>query len=176
MRVDRIAVTAVLAAAVTAGAAGVVHAAPAPAAAVSVQGNEQGIAFTTTPAADGRLVTTVAAGSFAVTGGAVALSDAAGTVVAVVPLTVQTGGGAVDLRPVVGDAGRTLTLAPVSATGEVQPVQDETTARKQYNAGVGAIIGAGIGAVLGFFLGGVGALVTVPIGAGIGALIGFSTP
>ncbi|SLJ82477.1 Uncharacterised protein [Mycobacteroides abscessus subsp. abscessus] len=30
--------------------------------------------------------------------------------------------------------------------------------------------------MFGFFLGGVGALVTVPIGAGIGALIGFATP
>ncbi|MEV0354463.1 hypothetical protein AB0H71_00195 [Nocardia sp. NPDC050697] len=178
MRVDRIAATAVLAAAATAAAAGVVQAAPAPAAdpAVAVQGSEQGIAFSTAPAADGRLVTTVAAGAFAVTGGAVTLSDAAGTVVAALPLTVQTAGGAVELRPVVADAGRTLTLTPVSATGEVRPVQDETTARKQYNAGVGAIIGAGIGAVIGFFLGGVGALVTVPIGAGIGALIGFSTP
>ncbi|WP_067649517.1 hypothetical protein [Nocardia harenae] len=176
MRIDRIAATAVLAAAATAAAAGVAHAAPAPAAAVSVQGSEQGIAFTTAPAADGRLVTTVASGAFAVTGGAVTLSDAAGTVVAALPLTVQTAGGALDLRPVVADAGRTLTLTPVSQTGEVQPVQDETTARKQYNAGVGAIIGAGIGAVIGFFLGGVGALVTVPIGAGIGALIGFSTP
>lgn len=180
MRVDRIAATAVLAAAATAAAAGVAHAGPAPApgpaAAVAVHGNEQGLAFTTAPAADGRLVTTVAAGAFAVSGGAVTLSDAAGTVLAAVPLTVQTAGGAVELRPVVGDAGRTLTLTPVSATGELQPVQDETTARKQYNAGVGAIIGAGIGAVLGFFLGGVGALVTVPIGAGIGALIGFATP
>ncbi|WP_157228796.1 hypothetical protein [Nocardia brevicatena] len=33
-----------------------------------------------------------------------------------------------------------------------------------------------IGAVLGFFLGGVGALVTVPSGTGTGALIGYSTP
>ena len=66
---------------------------------------------------------------------------------------------------------------PASAhTAQAIDEAADTLARKQHNAGIGALVGAGIGAVLGFFLGGVGALITVPIGAGIGALIGYSTP
>ncbi|WP_227998923.1 hypothetical protein [Nocardia australiensis] len=160
------------------------NAQPAPAAEVGVRGVEQGVGYVAAPAADGRgVITTVDAGSFALTSAAdaVTLSDAAGNVVVTLPLAVQVSGQSFGLTPQIGDAGRSLTLTPVAAVDNQQGTQfvDEaadTLARKQHNAGIGAIVGAGIGAVIGFFLGGVGALVTVPIGAGIGALIGYATP
>ncbi|MBF6166089.1 hypothetical protein IU486_15055 [Streptomyces gardneri] len=183
MRVNRFAATALLAVGATGIATGVAHAQPATPAQVSVHGVEQGIGFTSAPAADGTgVVTTLDAGSFALTADAraVELRDGAGQVVATVPLAFQASGATHGLAPAISDAGRTLTVTPVGAPAVTERLtqinEDETLARKQHNAGVGALIGAGIGAVIGFFLGGVGALVTIPIGAGIGALIGFSTP
>lgn len=180
MRVKRFAATALLAVGATTAAAGVVHAEPARASEVAVHGMEQGIGFVTAPTSDrSGLTTTVDAGTFAVTGDTVTLTDVAGRTVAAVPLGLRTAAGAVGLTPRIDNAGRTLTLTPQSANAHTAQAIDEaadTLARKQHNAGIGALVGAGIGAVLGFFLGGVGALITVPIGAGIGALIGYSTP
>ncbi|MBF4995938.1 hypothetical protein IRT45_02080 [Nocardia sp. BSTN01] len=180
MRAKKFAATALLAVGATTAAAGVVQAAPATASEIAVRGVEQGVGFVTAPTADHTgLTTTVDAGSFTVTGDSVTLTDAAGRAVASVPLGLRTASGTVGLTPRIENAGRTLTLTPQSATERTAQAIDEasdTLARKQYNAGVGAAVGAGIGAVLGFFLGGVGALITIPIGAGIGALIGYSTP
>ncbi|MFG2186660.1 hypothetical protein ACGFNT_16490 [Nocardia iowensis] len=177
--------TALLALGATGITAGVVDAQPLsePSAQVSVHGVDHGVGYTT--ATDGRgVITTVDAGVFALTSdaAAVTLTDAAGNVVATLPTSFVANGETFGLRPQISDTGRTMTMTPVSAPeisthlAQLVNQHDETIARKQYNAGVGALIGAGIGAVIGFFLGGVGALVTIPIGAGIGALIGFSTP
>ncbi|MBB5918484.1 hypothetical protein BJY24_007396 [Nocardia transvalensis] len=182
MRAKRIAATAVLAIGAVGVTAGVVQAQPAPAAEAAISGADHGVAYVAAPTADRTgVTTTVAAGTFALTqdGQAVTLTDVAGNEVARVPLTVPVAGGAVGLTPRIDAAGRSLTLTANDHTAQVAQNIDEasdTEARKQHNAGVGALIGAGIGAVIGFFLGGVGALVTVPIGAGIGALIGYSTP
>ncbi len=179
MRANRIAATALLAIGVTGVTAGVVQAEPA--AEVGIRGVEHGIGYVTAAApGDSGVTTTVDAGSFALTpdGQAVTLTDGVGNQVVTLPLTVQAAGGTVGLTPRIDAAGRSLTLTPQADPAQVAQHIDEaeTLARKQHNAVVGALIGAGIGAVIGFFLGGVGALVTVPIGAGIGALIGFSTP
>ncbi|MGK8506193.1 hypothetical protein [Nocardia asiatica] len=184
MRVRRFAATALLAVGATGIAAGAAHAQPATPAQVSVHGVEQGLGFTSAPAADGTgVVTTLDAGTFALTAdaGAVEMRNGAGQVIATLPLAFHASGATHGLAPAITDGGRTLTVTPVNAPAATERLtqfvaEDETLARKQHNAGVGALIGAGIGAVIGFFLGGVGALVTVPIGAGIGALIGFSTP
>ncbi|MBF6434853.1 hypothetical protein [Nocardia cyriacigeorgica] len=188
MRFKRFTATAFLTIGVLGASAGVVHAHPAAPApdAIAVHGTEQGIGYTAAPTADGTGVSaTVAQGGFALTadGKAVTLADGTGRVVATLPMAFVADGHKFGLAPQISDAGRTLTLTPVGAPAATTDrlasfVDDDaaTLARKQHNAGVGALIGAGIGAVLGFFLGGVGALVTVPIGAGIGALIGFSTP
>ncbi|WP_406231976.1 hypothetical protein [Nocardia sp. NBC_01009] len=184
MKVNAFAATALLAIGATGLTAGTVNAQPAPVTETAVRGIEQGIEYTAAPAADGPgAITTVAAGSFALTGDAqaVTLSDSAGNVVVTLPLAFQTVGAKFGLTPQISDAGRTLTLTPIGAQVDTQQNaqfidEADTLARKQYNAGIGALIGAGIGAVIGFFLGGVGALVTIPIGAGIGALIGFATP
>ncbi|MFE7798034.1 hypothetical protein [Nocardia sp. NPDC057440] len=184
MKVNAFAATALLAIGATGLTAGTVNAQPAPATETAVRGVEHGIEYAAAPAADGRgVITTVAAGSFALTGDAqaVTLSDGAGNVVVTLPLAFQTAGAKFGLTPQISDAGRTLTLTPIGAQVDTQQNaqfidETDTLARKQYNAGIGALVGAGIGAVIGFFLGGVGALVTIPIGAGIGALIGFATP
>ncbi|RBO93617.1 hypothetical protein [Nocardia puris] len=187
MRVKKFTATAVLAIGATGLAAGAVHAQPSsPAdAPVSVHGVDRGVTYAAAPTANGTgIVTTVTGGAFSVSGDAkaVTLTDAAGQVVATLPLGFHAHGQTFGLSPAITDAGRTLTLTPVNApaatTQHLAQIAepDDTVARKQYNAGIGALIGAGIGAVIGFFLGGVGALVTVPIGAGIGALIGFATP
>ncbi|MEV0292113.1 hypothetical protein [Nocardia sp. NPDC050710] len=180
MRANKFAATALLAIGATGIAAGAVQAQPVPDA--GIQGVEHGIGYVVAPTADRTAVTaTVASGRFTLSPDArsVALTDSAGNVVFTLPLGMQAAGNTIGLSPLIGNYGRTLTLAPQSDTARSAQAIDEasdTIARKQYNAGIGALIGAGIGAVIGFFLGGVGALVTIPIGAGIGALIGYSTP
>ncbi|WP_024803416.1 hypothetical protein [Nocardia sp. BMG51109] len=182
MRAKRFAATALLAVGATGLTAGVVQAAPAPAAEAGISGVDHGIEYIAAPTADHTgVTTTVAAGSFALThdGQAVTLTDVAGREVVTVPLAVQAAGATVALTPQIGADGRALTLTPQSdGTQVAQNIgeAEDTIARKQQNAVVGALIGGGIGAVIGFFLGGVGALITVPVGAGIGALIGYSTP
>ncbi|WP_228785559.1 hypothetical protein [Nocardia cyriacigeorgica] len=188
MRVKRFTVTAALAIGMIGATTGVAQADPASPATdiIAVQGAEQGIGYTAGPTADGKAVAaTVDQGGFALAAGgtAVTLTDGTGRVVLTLPMAFVADGHKFGLTPQITDAGRTLTLTPVGApaatTDRIASFVDDdaaTLARKQHNAGVGALIGAGIGAVLGFFLGGVGALVTVPIGAGIGALIGFATP
>ncbi|WP_067665773.1 hypothetical protein [Nocardia miyunensis] len=174
---------AVIAATAIAGASTTAHAGPVEARpAPSVHASEHGITYTTAAAMGGRgaITTLDGGGRFvpAADGMSVALTDAEGIAVATIPLGLHTASGLVGLTASIANSGRTLTLTRQSATAPVRAVDQDagTLARKQHNAVVGALVGGGIGAVLGFFLGGVGALVTVPIGAGIGALIGFSTP
>ncbi|MGV9677703.1 hypothetical protein ACWDSJ_20705 [Nocardia sp. NPDC003482] len=184
MRTTKFAAIALLAIGATGITAGAVNAQPAPASGteIAVHATDHGIGFVTAPTTDHRgVVTTVDSGRFALAPDAasITLTGASGEVVASIPLGLRTAANTVALTPTIADEGRTLTLTTQTAGTEVAQAVDEaqdTIARKQYNAGVGALIGAGIGAVIGFFLGGVGALVTVPIGAGIGALIGYSTP
>ncbi|MBO0856140.1 MAG: hypothetical protein J2P18_20510 [Nocardia sp.] len=178
MKAKKIAATAILAVGATAVTSGVVQAQPATANPAAVRSSEHGIGFVSAPTSDhSGVATTLDAGSFALAGNSVTIRDSGGRVVASVPLSLRAAAGTVGLTPRIGNAGRTLTLTTqsVAARRSIDSAA-ETEARKQHNAGIGALIGLGIGAVLGFFLGGVGALVTAPIGAGIGALIGYSTP
>jgi len=181
MSANKFAATALLAIGATGITAGAVQAQPV-AADTTVQATDHGINFVTAPTADRRGVsTTIEAGRFTMAADtlSITLTDAVGNAVTSIPLGLQTAAGTVALTPQIANDGRTLTLTAQSDTTRTAQAIDEasdTIARKQYNAGIGALIGAGIGAVIGFFLGGVGALVTIPIGAGIGALIGYSTP
>ncbi|NKY58890.1 hypothetical protein [Nocardia flavorosea] len=184
MRIKYIAATALLSIGALGAAAGTAHADPRAAAEVAVRGTEQGVGYVAAPNEAGTaVVTTLDTGSFrlAAGGAAVLLADAAGHTLTTLPLGVTAAGTTAPLAAAVSADGRTLTLTPEAATPArdhlAQLVADPgTEARKMHNAGIGALIGGGIGAVLGFFLGGVGALITIPIGAGIGALIGYSTP
>lgn len=181
MRAKKFAATALLAVGATGVAAGVAQAQPVTPAATAIQGADHGVGYSVGPTADhSGVAATIASGRFELAPDArsVQLTDAAGAVVASVPLGVRSADGIVGLTPRIANDGRTLTLTPQSKSADVMKAIDDpiVTARKEHNAGVGALIGAGIGAVIGFFLGGVGALVTIPIGAGLGALIGYSTP
>ncbi|MBF6171063.1 hypothetical protein [Nocardia blacklockiae] len=184
MKLETFTAAALAAAALTA-AATAADAQPAPAttaaATSSVRAVDHRVGYTVASSADGGAVTTLDGGRFAPAADAasVAVIDAAGTIVDTIPLGLPTSSGLVAVAAAIAEDGRTLTLTPQSTSAPAAQTINEasdTIARKQHNAGVGALIGTGIGAVIGFFLGGVGALVTVPIGAGIGALIGYATP
>ncbi|MGW6334734.1 hypothetical protein [Nocardia rhamnosiphila] len=183
MRIKQLAATALISIGALGVAAGTAQAQPV-ATEVAVRGAEQGIGYVVAPNEAGTaIVTTLDAGSFALTadGAAVTLSDPAGRVLTTLPLGVAAAGRTAPLASAISADGRTLTLTPDASTPAGQHVAQlvadpDTESRKLHNAGIGALIGGGIGAVLGFFLGGVGALITIPIGAGVGALIGYSTP
>ncbi|WP_459546524.1 hypothetical protein [Nocardia sp. X0981] len=184
MRIKHIAATTLISIGALGIAAGTAQAGPQAATEVAVRGAEQGVGYVVAPNEAGTaVVTTLDTGSFRLTadGAAVALSDPAGQVLTTLPLGVTTADGTVPVAAAISADGRTLTLTPDASTPAGQHIAQlvadpDTEARKLHNAGIGALIGGGIGAVLGFFLGGVGALITIPIGAGVGALIGYSTP
>ncbi|MBF6348112.1 hypothetical protein IU448_03670 [Nocardia flavorosea] len=183
MRIKHFAATALISIAALGAATGTAHADPQTAE-VAVRGAEHGVGYVVAPNETGTaVVATLDSGSFRLTadGAAVSLADASGHTLTAVPLGLAAGATTAPLAAAISADGRTLTLTPDAASPAgkhiAQLVADpETEARKMHNAGIGALIGGGIGAVLGFFLGGVGALITIPIGAGIGALIGYSTP
>ncbi|MEU1981608.1 hypothetical protein [Nocardia sp. NPDC019395] len=183
MRIKHIAATALLSIGTLGIATGTAQADPHTAE-TAVRGAEQGVGYVVAPNETGTsIVTTLDAGSFRLTadGAAVTLADQAGRTLTTLPLGVAAAGTTAPLAAGISADGRTLTLTPDAATPAGQHIAQlvadpDTEARKMHNAGIGALIGGGIGAVLGFFLGGVGALITIPIGAGIGALIGYSTP
>jgi hypothetical protein len=183
MRIKHIAATALLSIGALGIATGTAQA-DTQTAEVAVRGTEQGVGYVAAPNEAGTsIVTTLDAGSFRLTadGAAVTLADPAGRTLTTLPLGVTTAGATAPLAAAISADGRTLTVTPDAATPAGQHIAQLVAdpgaeARKMHNAGIGALIGGGIGAVLGFFLGGVGALVTIPIGAGIGALIGYSTP
>lgn len=168
------------------------HADAQPSAAV-VHATDHGVSYTTRQAADGTgVVTTLDAGRFALTSDAkaVTVSDPAGNVIATLPMGFQVAGQRFGLRPLIEQAGRSLTLQPVGAQPAAPAARvqaqarfvDEAAdlARHQYNAAVGAVIGGAIGALLGFFpwvlpnL--IGAVVIGLIGAGVGAGVGWILP
>lgn len=145
----------------------------------TVNAADQGVTYTVAATPDGSVIATIDHGRFtAADDGSVVLTDDAGAVVTTIPLGSQTPSDLVEVSASIGNSGRTRALARQSAPAPTRTIDEDadSLARKQHNAVVGALVGGGIGAVLGFFLGGVGALVTIPIGAGIGALIGYSTP
>ncbi|MFF3229046.1 hypothetical protein ACFYV7_40090 [Nocardia suismassiliense] len=189
--------TAVLAIGAIGLTTGTVHAAPLPADSVDAQstvtelrGEAQGVGLTVSPTADSSGVRTVLdAGGFALTpdGRGVTVSDENGTVLETLPLAYQVADRTYDLRPEVGDAGRSLVLTPVGLPA-ADPAQRaelplhfvadaSDLARHQYNAGVGALIGGGLGALIGFFVVPiVGAIPGGVIGALLGAGIGWVQP
>ncbi|MEU6562604.1 hypothetical protein [Nocardia nova] len=170
---------AILASVAISATAATAHAEPVPVLSAPIELTDHGIGYTVTGTDGNRVVARATNGRFAASSdaGSVAVVDAAGAPVTAIPLGLRTAeSGVIHVAASISDDGQTLTLTPASP--RAHPVDDASDIidRKQHNAGVGALIGGGIGAVLGFFLGGVGALVTIPIGAGIGALIGYATP
>ncbi|WP_336084278.1 hypothetical protein [Nocardia sp. SSK8] len=133
------------------------------------------------------VVTTLDAGRFdlAHDGKVVTITDAAGTVLAALPMAVRLGAHTTTLTPAIDATGTELTLTPIGESDT--PVRDISaqerffaeTQRLQPEIIQGAAIGAAIGFVLGFPLGlFVLDFITVPVatvaGAAIGAMAGYA--
>lgn len=174
------AVTALLAVASVAFAAGTAHAKPAaePAREISASGIESGVEYRTVLVDGSRASTTsVDRGRFALAGDRVTLTSDSGAVVTAIPLTYEISGSRVAVAHTIGADGRTLTLTPeVSAAqiGEMQPVSSMARLIAELEKNVvgvagGAVLGGLIGAILGvgFF-----SLLTGPIGMVVGAVAG----
>ncbi|MEV0250158.1 hypothetical protein AB0H76_26420 [Nocardia sp. NPDC050712] len=136
-----------------------------------------------TPDATG-VTTDLTGGTFAPDPGGrrIEVSNQQGAVVDSFPLRYQVNGQVFDLAPAIEQNGSRLTLTPVGLPIEESrraelPVHfadyAQELSRHQYNAAVGALIGAAVGGLIGFFLlplfGEIpGALLGGLIGAGIG--------
>ncbi|MEV0059034.1 hypothetical protein [Nocardia sp. NPDC050718] len=164
---------------------------PAPAGAqpgIQLRGVDKDVNYQVGVSEDRRaVVTTLDAGRFQLVHDAkvVTVTDAAGTVIAALPMVVRLGEHEVPLTPAIDAAGTSLTLTPIGESDT--PVRDISaqerffaeTQRLQPEIIQGAVIGAAIGFVLGFPLGlFVLDFITVPVatvaGAAIGALAGYA--
>ncbi|WP_068271935.1 hypothetical protein [Aldersonia kunmingensis] len=188
MKVSKISVTAALAATAVAVAAGTASAAPAPVspAAPAVvsntgfHGTDHGVSYRTFLNETGReITTTVDAGTFALAGDTVTLTDRSGVVVASIPLAYEFAGQHVSVAPAIADAGRTLNLAPDFGRTDVAlksiSTQDWFNTELN-NAAPTGIFGALIGGAIGLLVGGVGAIPGAIIGALVGLYIGGGQP
>lgn len=188
MRISRFTATTMAALAATAITTSAAHAQPAPDdAPLDLHGSFHQIAYEVAATEDRRAaVATIQDGTFASVhdGRIVTVSDRDGEVVAALPMTLRIGEHRVALRPVLEDAGRRLTGAPI-AMAET-PVRDVDAQERLYaeaeKAMPSILAGAGIGAAIGFVVGfplGLFVLdfITVPAaavaGAAIGALAGY---
>lgn len=181
MRINKFTAAAVLAIGATGITAGTAYGAPAQAHPVSpvhsrivpaVHGTDHGVAYRT--ALDGNtLVTTVTAGSFAMTADqlAVTVADAAGRQIGVLPTTVHVDGHSLTVRPAIDRSGTRLTLTPVAAPADVlrDINSQEWFLYELQRASLGGIVGAVIGAIVGLL----GFVVTAVPGAAIGGVIGL---
>ncbi|MBL1073815.1 hypothetical protein JK358_05365 [Nocardia sp. 2] len=185
MKYTKYAATAFLAAAATGLAAGAGHAAPVeqvPSGQVApqVQGRDQGVDYTLALAEAGNaIVTQVSGGVFSLNadGSGVTLTNAAGVVVAQVPLTGQANAQQVALNASIGADGRELVLtAPVTPVAAAQAISSQQWFMAELQR---ASLGAAVGAVIGGGLGLIGVVTLIPgalIGAGIGLLVAGGQP
>jgi hypothetical protein len=134
------------------------------------------------------VATTLASGRFTLSSDArtVTVSDRSGRPVETLPMAYRVDGRTVPLRAAIGQGGRELVLTPVDAPAVGASVgaaarrqfvdYNSDLARHQYNAGVGALIGAAVGGLIGIVFFGIGAIPGVLIGALIGAGVGWVSP
>ncbi|NUS44645.1 MAG: hypothetical protein HOQ24_13280, partial [Mycobacteriaceae bacterium] len=118
-------------------------------------------------------------------GRTVTVADGTGRIVERLPMAYRADGRTFPLRASVEHNGSQLRLTPVgtpAAPADRAQLQKQYVdynadlARHQYNAGVGALIGAAIGGLIGFIFLGIGAIPGILIGALIGAGIGWISP
>ncbi|MFC3960442.1 hypothetical protein [Nocardia jiangsuensis] len=145
----------------------------------SATGEEQGVGYTVNGGADGRTLTAaLTSGTFRVTGEVIEIADAAGAVVASVPLHIPVGQHQVSLAPRVEDDGTKL-IAAVSAQEigywRMTSPRDRSI---EAGAGIGAVLGSLAGGFLGVVLGiatmGLLLPITLPIGLIVGLLGGMA--
>ncbi|MFE3543991.1 hypothetical protein ACFXK0_13580 [Nocardia sp. NPDC059177] len=154
----------------------------------ALRGTDKAVDYAVAVSQDRRaVVTTLDAGRFDLVHDAqvVTVTDAAGAVIAALPMAVRLGQHTVSLTPAIDPTGTRLTLTPIGESDT--PVRDISaqerffaeTQRLQPQIIEGAAIGAAIGFVLGFPLGlFVLDFITVPVatvaGAAIGAMAGYA--
>ncbi|MFC3964448.1 ammonium transporter [Nocardia jiangsuensis] len=156
-----------------------------------------GVAYADTPTpdvgyevkmVDGKVVTGLTNGTFAVTGEAVEIKDATGAVLVTLPLTFRQDAKEYPLPHAVSADSRVLELTPVKNEAAARPVQALPVASPMENmraqnaflghfgiaTAIGGFIGTALGALVGLlgFAGGPAGIATVTAGAAIGGLIG----
>ncbi|MFE3543188.1 hypothetical protein ACFXK0_09470 [Nocardia sp. NPDC059177] len=168
------ALLAIAATGIAAAPAAAAPAAPAPAvqeqAAPSVQGTDRGVTYRTELVEAGKsVVTTVTGGAFALSADAasVTLTNAAGEVVAQVPLAGTVDGAATEIAATLEADGTRLTLTPKAVAAKDISSQQWFMNELQ-RASTGGLVGAAIGALLGAI-----GVVTIIPGAIIGGVIGL---
>lgn len=180
MKFGLFAATTVLAVAAVGIAAGTVHAQPSAPDEPSTSGVEQGIGYRTVLTDNAGVITTaVEGGTFALAdnGAAVALTSAAGAVVARVPLTYEVSGSRLSVAHQISENGRELVLTPkadAEAIGEMQPISSMARLIAELNKNVvGVVAGGLLGGLLGSLVGlGFFSILTGPIGLVVGAIAG----
>ncbi|GAA5101140.1 hypothetical protein [Nocardia iowensis] len=180
MKFGLFAATTVLAVAAVGIAAGTVHAQTSAPDEPSTSGVEQGIGYRTVLTDNAGVITTaVEGGTFALAdnGAAVALTSAAGAVVARVPLTYEVSGSRLSVAHQISDNGRELVLTPkadAEAIGEMQPISSMARLIAELNKNVvGVVAGGLLGGLLGSLVGlGFFSILTGPIGLVVGAIAG----
>ncbi|UGT59839.1 ammonium transporter [Nocardia asteroides] len=153
-----------------------------------------GVAYADTPTpdvgyevkmVDGKVVTALTNGTFAVTGETVEIKDSAGAVLVSLPLAIRENATEYPLPHAVREDDRVLELTPVKneAAARAVPVaspvenlraQDAFLSNFGIATAIGGFIGTAIGALVGLagFAGGPAGIATVTAGAAIGGIIG----
>ncbi|QLY32178.1 hypothetical protein [Nocardia huaxiensis] len=168
MNIRKFAATAIMTIAATGIAGGTAYAdvSVEDTAAAPDKGVDHGVAYDISrQEGSGTFSMTLEGGTFAIRDGRLSITNAAGTEISNVALTVTTEEGQLDLQPTVTDNGTRLTATPVA----------RWLSQRQLNIETGSKIGSAIGGLVGMIgiLGyGVLALITMPVGMIIGGLIG----
>lgn len=156
-----------------------------------------GVAYADTPTpdvgyevkmVDGKIVTGLTNGTFAVTGETVEIRDATGAALVTLPLAFRQGATEYPLPHAVSDDSRVLELTPVRNEAAARPAQALPVASPMENrraqdaflshfgvaTAIGGFIGTAIGALVGLagILGGPTVIASVTAGAAIGGIIG----
>lgn len=176
MGIKKIAVAATFTLAATGIVGNVAQAEPAPAISAypsTLTGAEQDVAFAVSRSADGkRLFADLSGGTFSMTADAVRVTDAAGTVIASLPLTIELDQGTVELRPRLDATGTHLSAEPIGYWHQTSPRERSIQTGMAIGAFTGALAGGIIGLAIGIAGAGVLALITLPVGFLGGALLG----
>ncbi|MFC8527812.1 ammonium transporter [Nocardia sp. NPDC057227] len=156
-----------------------------------------GVAYADTPTpdvgyevkmVDGKVVTALTNGTFAVTGETVEIKDSAGAVLVSLPLAIRENATEYPLPHAVREDDRVLELTPVKNEAAARPAQALPVASPVENlraqdafltqfglaTAIGGFIGTAIGALIGLtgIIAGPGVIASVTAGAAIGGIIG----
>ncbi|MFD4183760.1 hypothetical protein [Rhodococcus sp. NPDC058514] len=182
MKLRKIVATALFVTAVMGAGAVTAHADPAALMGAHMQGRDQGVGYSAGLGPGGTsVVTLLDAGVFRVAGDGTGVSVLRedGSAIGSVPLAYRVNGEVHSIAPVIGDAGRRLTLTPTTIPSLAQPVAWDNPQDQQrlmgeiQKAQMGGIVGQTVGGIIGLLVGCVvGVLAGCFPGSIIGSLIG----